>query len=200
MPGTPDALALALGADGGAGAVAALVLGAEDVDVLWVAVMLAASPVLELGAVELDEGDVAELELALVLGVGLGAVAALLCALGVVAELTELGALEALVEALWEALALASGVVLGAVAVLEPEVLGAIAEALLSFEDPEEMLALVGLLLPGVELPPALALMVRCSSTFLIPAMDFATSFARFLSAFEETVPVSIAFWFVTDT
>ena len=88
---------------------------------------------------------------------------------------------------------------MGAVVELEPEVLGAIAEALLSLEDPEEVLALVGLLLPGVELPPALALMVRCSSTFLIPAMDFASSFARFLSAFEATVPVSIALWFVTE-
>ena len=199
MLGTPDALALALGAEGGAGAVPALVLalGAADVDVLWVAVMLAASPVLELGGVELDEGDVAELELALGLGVGLVGVAALLCAVGLAAEVAELGALEALVEAL----ALASGVVLGAVAALELDVLGAIAEALLSLENvPPEVLALVGLLLPGVVLPPALAIMVRCSSNFLIPAMDFATSFARFLSAFEATVPVSIAFWFVTDT
>lgn len=89
----------------------------------------------------------------------------------------------------------------GAVVELEPDVLGAIAEALLSLEDVAvEVLALVGLLLPGVELPPALALMVRCSSTFLIPAKDFANSFARFLSAFEATVPVSIAFWLVTDT
>ena len=70
MLGTPDALALAL--------------GAVDVDVLWVAVMPAASPVLELGAVELAEGDVAELELAL----------------GLAAETAEPGALEALVEAL----------------------------------------------------------------------------------------------------
>lgn len=93
---------LALGAEGGAGAapVLALGLGAVDVELLCVALMLDASPVLELGAVELDEGDVAELELALVLGVGLVGVSALLCALGLVAELAELGALEALVEAL----------------------------------------------------------------------------------------------------
>ena len=73
----------------------ALVLGA--VDVLCVAVMLPASPVEELGDVELD-GVVAEVELAL--GVGLVGVAALLCALGVVAALAELGALEAAVDAL----------------------------------------------------------------------------------------------------
>lgn len=78
----------------------ALALGAVDADVLWVAVMLAASPVLELGAVELDEGDVAELELGLVLGPGLVGVAALLCAVGLAAETAEPGALEALVEAL----------------------------------------------------------------------------------------------------
>lgn len=76
----------------------ALVLGA--VDVLCVAVMLPASPVEELGDVELD-GVVAELELALVLpGLGLVGVAALLCALGVVAALAEPGALEAAVDAL----------------------------------------------------------------------------------------------------
>jgi len=100
--GTPDALALALAAEGGAGAVPVLVLelGGVDVDVLWVAVMFAASPVRELEAVELDEGAVAELELALGLGVGLVGGASLLCALGLAAELAELGALEALVEAL----------------------------------------------------------------------------------------------------
>ena len=97
MIGTPDAVALALGADGGAGGVPTLALGGVDVEVLCVAVMLDASPVAELGAVELD-GVVAELELALVVpGVGLVGVAALLCALGAVAAL---GALEALVEAL----------------------------------------------------------------------------------------------------
>ena len=67
------------------------------------------------------------------------------------------------------------------------------AEALLSFDDvPVEVLALVGLLFAGAE-PPAVALTVRCSSTFFIPAMDLAISLARFLSALDATVPVSIA-------
>ena len=89
--------------------------------------------------------------------------------------------------------ALASGVLLGAVGELEVAAeLGGIAEALLSLEGvPLGALALVGLLLLA-ELP-AVALTVRCSSTFLIPDMDFAISLARFLSALEETVPVSIA-------
>jgi len=92
-------------------------------------------------------------------------------------------------------------VVLGAVPAFEVEAtLGGIAEALLSLDVPLDVLALVGLLLGGVELPLALALTVKCSSTFFTPATDFASSFARFLSAFEATVPVSIAFWFVTDT
>jgi len=77
-----------------------LALGAVEVEVLCDAVMPAASPVEELGDVELD-GVVAELELALVpLGVGLVGVAALLWVLGVVAALVELGALEAAVDAL----------------------------------------------------------------------------------------------------
>lgn len=85
--------------------------------------------------------------------------------------------------------------VLGAVPALEVEAtLGGIAEALLSLDLPLGVLALVGLLFGGVELPLALALTVRCSSTFLIPAIDLASSLARFLSALEATVPVSIAF------
>jgi hypothetical protein len=150
--------------------------------------MLAASPVEELGVV--DEG-------------ALPAVV-LVCPLGLLAALAELGVLEALLDVLWEELALgeelalASGVVLGAVA--EPEVdaaLGGMAEALLSLEVEVEdvalgALALVGLLLLLAE-PPAVALIVKCSSTFLIPAIDFAISLARFLSALEATVPVSIA-------
>lgn len=78
----------------------AFVLGVVEVEVLCVAVMPAASPVEELGEVELD-GVVAELELALVpLEVGLVGVVALLWPLGVVAPLVELGALEAAVDAL----------------------------------------------------------------------------------------------------
>jgi len=91
--------------------------------------------------------------------------------------------------------------VLGAVAVLEVDVLGGIAEASLTLEDvPLGALAVVGLLLPVVDPPPAVAFTVRCSSTFLIPATDFAISLARFLSALDTTVPVSIAVWLVTDT
>ena len=123
--------------------------------------------------------------------------AALLCPLELVAALAELGALEAL----WEGLALVSGVVLGAVAELDVEVLGGMAEALLSLEVvPLEVPTVVGLLLPVVEPPPAVAFTVRCSSTFLIPATDFAISLARFLSALDATLPVSMALWFVTDT
>jgi len=77
--------------------------------------------------------------------------------------------------------------------------LGGIAEALDSLEELGGVLAVVGLLLPLAE-PPALALTVRCSSTFFIPAMDFAISLARFLSALDATVPVRMAVRLVTDT
>jgi len=97
-------------------------------------------------------------------------------------------------------LVLASGVVLGAVPALEAEATLGDMEALFSLEDVTVgALAVVGLLLLLAE-PPAVALTVRCSSTFFIPAMDFAISLARFLSAFEVTVPVSMAVWLVTDT
>lgn len=58
--GIPEAL-LALGAEGAAGGVAL----AEGVELLWVAVMPAASPDEELGVAELDEGVVPELAVAL---------------------------------------------------------------------------------------------------------------------------------------
>ena len=63
------------------------------------------------------------------------------------------------------------------------------------------LLAFVGLLLPwSDDLPPALAFTVSCSLTCLTPVRDFASSRARFLSAFEATVPVSIAVPFETET
>jgi hypothetical protein len=55
------------------------------------------------------------------------------------------------------------------------------------------------LLLLVVDLP-ALALTVNCSFTCFTPAIDFAMSFARFLSAFEATVPVIMAVPLVTET
>lgn len=55
------------------------------------------------------------------------------------------------------------------------------------------------LLLLVVDLP-ALVLTVSCSFTCFTPAMDFAVSFARFLSAFEATVPVIMAVPLVTET
>jgi hypothetical protein len=195
--GTPVALVLALGAGSPPCAVA---LGGVEVELLWVAVMLAASPVEELGVVELEGGVVLELAFGLVVPGTWPEAVVLVCPLGLVAALAELGTVEAVLDALWDGFALASGVVLGAVGELELAAeLGGIAEALLPLEDVLlGALALVGLLLLA-ELPAA-ALTVRCSSTFLIPDMDFAISLARFLSALEETVPVSIAVWFVTDT
>jgi hypothetical protein len=47
---------------------------------------------------------------------------------------------------------------------------------------------------------PALVLTVNCSFTCFTPAMDLAISFARFLSAFEGTVPVTMAVPLVTET
>jgi len=98
-------------------------------------------------------------------------------------------------------LALASGVVLGAVPALDVEAtLGGIAEALLSFSNEDvPVLAVVGLLLLFGE-SSAAPFIVSCSSTFFIPAIDFAVSLARFLSAFDATEPVSTAVWLVTDT
>jgi hypothetical protein len=55
------------------------------------------------------------------------------------------------------------------------------------------------LLLLVVDLP-ALVLTVNCSFTCFTPAIDFAISFARFLSAFEATLPVIIAVPLVTET
>jgi hypothetical protein len=60
------------------------------------------------------------------------------------------------------------------------------------------VLAFVGLLLLAEV--PALVLMVNCSFTCFTPAIDFAISLARFLSAFDATVPVSMAVFRVTDT
>lgn len=192
MLGTPEALVLALGAGGAA--LAELAPGVAEDELLCVAVILPASPDVELGVVELEGGAALELVEAVALAVWPVGLVALVCSLGAAAALVELGALEALLDALWEPLALASGVVLGAVPELDVEALGGIAEALLSLEVvPLELLAVVGLLLPVVEPPPAVALTERCSSTFLTPATDFAISLARFLSAFDATLPVSIA-------
>jgi len=64
----------------------------------------------------------------------------------------------------------------------------------------ELLLALVSpLLLLPLELP-VLAFTVSWSFTCLMPAIDFAASSARFLSAFEATVPVIRAVRLVTET
>jgi hypothetical protein len=71
------------------------------------------------------------------------------------------------------------------------------------------LLASAGLLLllddpaPEPEPDPApeeAPLIVNCSFTCFTPAIDLATSLARFLSAFDATLPVIIAVPFVTDT
>jgi hypothetical protein len=66
---------------------------------------------------------------------------------------------------------------------------------------PELMLASAGLLLFSLLVDfPALGLIVSCSFTCLTPEIDFATSFARFLSALAGTEPVIVAVAFVTET
>jgi len=63
--------------------------------------MPAASPAVELGVVELDDGVVAELPVALVVpGGGLVGAVALVCPVVPVVALAELGALESLVDVL----------------------------------------------------------------------------------------------------
>ena len=96
----------------------------------------------------------------------------------------------------WVALAPDSGPELGVLVEL-----GVAAEAVvLCVDAPAELLASVGLLLPPPDDFPALAFTVSSSFTCLTPAMDFAMSRARFLSAFEATLPVSMAVPFVTET
>lgn len=173
-----------------------LTAGAEPVELVCEAVVDAVSPAAlgvvvfdcEAGAVE-DVPAINPVVLdAWLLGFALVALVSAL--LGFVAVL---GALEALgVEAsVWAlgvdpALTSALGVgVLDAVALSEPDT---------------PLPAVAGLLLLLPFEVPALALMVNCSFTCLTPATDFAISFARFLSAFEETLPVSIALPLVTET
>jgi hypothetical protein len=66
---------------------------------------------------------------------------------------------------------------------------------------PELMLASAGLLLFSLLVDfPALGLMVSSSFTCFTPEIDFASSFARFLSALAGTDPVMVAVAFVTET
>ena len=143
--------------------------------------MPAASPVVGVPAVDCDAVVLPLLEL-IVLEVwllGLVAVPLVCPLLGLVLDAAELGAVEALLEEVCDALALVSDVELGVVA-------------------DAPVLALVGLLLLADV--PALVLMVNCSFTCFTPLIDFAISLARFLSAFDATVPVSMAVWRVTET
>jgi len=90
------ALVLALGAEGLTPALT-LALGGVEVGLLWVPVMLVASPEAELGVVELDDGVVLAVVVPAVWSVELVALA---CPVELIGALAELGALEALLEAL----------------------------------------------------------------------------------------------------
>jgi len=79
-------------------------------------------------------------------------------------------------------------------------VVDAAADALVFSAADVPLLALVGWLLLLAFGVPALVLMFSCSFTCFTPAMDFAVSFARFLSAFEVTVPVMVTVPLVTET